>query len=216
MVCYARNRYLLCGRADERAEVSEQGPRFSLDRFYLMPRIEIQIESLEADGWILDIGGGGEGIIGRLKGAQVVAIDPLAHELEGTPAGPLKILMDARQLQFLDETFHTVTAFFSLMYIQRADHEQVFREVWRVLAPGGRFFIWDANLTRPAAPDKDMVMIHLHVKLPNYEVLTGYGAYWPELPKDRPYYIELAQSLGFSIVGQRERAHTFFLELHKP
>jgi SAM-dependent methyltransferase len=124
--------------------------------------------------------------------------------------------MDARELKFLDETFNTVTAFFSLMYMRRADHEQVFCEVWRVLAPGGRFLIWDANLARPAEPGKDMVMVPLHVKLPNYEVLTGYGVYWPEQPKDRPHYIALAERLGFTVVSQSERAHTFFLELHKP
>jgi len=45
----------------------------------------------------LDIGGGGEGVIGQMKGKQVIAIDPNRRELEEAADGPLKIVMDARE-----------------------------------------------------------------------------------------------------------------------
>jgi exopolyphosphatase/guanosine-5'-triphosphate,3'-diphosphate pyrophosphatase len=67
---------------------------------------------------VLDIGGGGEGVIGRLKGRDAVAVDIRKEELEEAVDGPLKIIMDARDLKFLDESFHTATAFFSMMYIR--------------------------------------------------------------------------------------------------
>ena len=35
----------------------------------------IEVSRIETNGLILDVGGGGEGIIGRLNGKQVVAID---------------------------------------------------------------------------------------------------------------------------------------------
>ena len=40
----------------------------------------------ELQGKILDIGGGGEGIIGRLYGPQVIAIDYRQDELDEAPA----------------------------------------------------------------------------------------------------------------------------------
>ena len=47
--------------------------------------------------------------------------------------------MDARDLQFLDNTFSAATSFFTLMYIPGSDHAKVFDEVLRVLEPGGPF-----------------------------------------------------------------------------
>ena len=52
----------------------------------------------EWNGRILDIGGGGEGIIGRVYTGQVTAIDNRAEELEEAPDGPCKLVMDAAQL----------------------------------------------------------------------------------------------------------------------
>ena len=56
----------------------------------------------ELNGKILDIGGGGEGVIGRLYTNQVVAIDIRQEELDEAPTGFEKILMDATQLDFKD------------------------------------------------------------------------------------------------------------------
>jgi ubiquinone/menaquinone biosynthesis C-methylase UbiE len=81
---------------------------------------EITVEDFSADGPILDIGGGGEGIIGRMKTTQVVAIDISREELADAPAGPLKIVMDATDLKFLDGSFATATSFYTLMYIPEA------------------------------------------------------------------------------------------------
>ena len=79
---------------------------------------KINLTDIELTGRILDIGGGGEAVIGLLKGELVVAIDRQKAELENAPSGDhLNIIMDAKDLQFLDETFDTVTAFFTLMYV---------------------------------------------------------------------------------------------------
>ena len=43
---------------------------------------KIDLSNIELKGRILDIGGGGEGIIGQLKGKQVVAIDRRESELK--------------------------------------------------------------------------------------------------------------------------------------
>ena len=49
-------------------------------------RQEVAIPDFAADGFILDIGGGGEGVIGQLKGNQVISIDPYKEELENAPS----------------------------------------------------------------------------------------------------------------------------------
>ena len=67
---------------------------------------------------ILDIGRSCRGTIGRVKPKQVVAIDISPSELKEAPADFLKIVMDATDLKFLDGSFGTVTAFYSLMYMK--------------------------------------------------------------------------------------------------
>ena len=178
---------------------------------------EIRVDDFDAPGLILDVGGGGEGIIGRLKGRQVVAIDTRRGELEKAPPGPLKIVMDARELKFLDGTFDTATAFFTLMYIrEKADLEQVFSELFRVLRYGGHFLIWDAVIPRRFDPVKETVAFRLKVRLPDQEVSTGYGTKWPDEERNPAYYVGLAEATDFVVRPGWRRNRMWFLELRKP
>ncbi len=188
----------------------------SEDRLFFFDKQEVVVHDFAAVGYILDIGGGGEGVIGRLKGEQVIAIDTRAAELEEAPPGPLKIVMDATALKFLDDVFNTVTAFFSLMYIPPSQHAQVFQEIFRVLVPGGHCLVWDVVLPECLDETKDIAAFPLLIKLPHENVETGYGTHWPERTLDMAYYIALAQEAGFEIVGQEAGKRRFFLELFKP
>jgi ubiquinone/menaquinone biosynthesis C-methylase UbiE len=170
-------------------------------------------------GYILDIGGGGEGIIGQMKPAQVIAIDLSKRELEDAPAGPLKIVMDATDLKFLDTSFDTVTAFFSLMYMRPEIQQRVFAEVFRVLMRGGRWIIWDAAIPRAIENDTRGPIFRFRFQLPGKVVQTGYGTFWPEKPMDLDYYKRLARETGFEIVRAEQQAGVFqtvTLELRKP
>ncbi|TFG48296.1 MAG: class I SAM-dependent methyltransferase, partial [Anaerolineales bacterium] len=94
---------------------------------YIFPQVDWELEKFEHEGFVLDIGGGGEGVIGQLLDKDVVAIDFRKEELLEAADGPLKIIMDARELKFLDDSFQTASAFFSLMYIKkREDQHKVF------------------------------------------------------------------------------------------
>ena len=176
---------------------------------------EVSIDPVECEGWILDIGGGGEGVIGRLMGECVIAIDPSKRELEEAAFGPLKVVMDATNLQFLDDTFPIVTSFFTLMYIKRPQQMKVFEEVHRVLKPGGEFLIWDGIL--PSSPNnpKEFAAFRLRINLPEVQIETGYGARWPTITKDAEYYVSLAEQAGFDLVESDHQNIIFRLRLRK-
>ena len=178
----------------------------------------VQVHDFECSGFILDIGGGGEGIIGILKGQDVIALDFRKEELEEAPPGPLKIVMDARELQFLDGAFATATAFFSLMYLKsRGDQRKVLEEVFRVLQPGGQFLIWDVSVPqKPEGEERDVYAAMLRVEVGDRTVETGYGQPWPPETRDLGYYLELSAEAGYRIVEQQQDGRLIFLRLQKP
>ncbi|MDI9497644.1 MAG: class I SAM-dependent methyltransferase [Bacillota bacterium] len=112
-------------------------------------------------GSILDIGGGGEGMIGRIYGNQVIAIDNRQEELDEAPDCCEKRLMDATQLLFPDQSFDHATFFYSLMYMTRDVQAEAIREAARVLKRGGRIHIWDSDIAsvgrEPYAVDLDII-----------------------------------------------------------
>lgn len=191
-------------------------PRPDPSRIHRFDRQEIRLEDFAADGYVLDIGGGGEGVIGQLKPRQVVAIDLSARELLGAPAGPLKIVMDATDLKFLDATFQTATTFFTLMYMNETDQARALNELHRVLVPGGRLLVWDLVLPARFDPVKDIAVVPLTIHLPDRQIETGYGTFFPKEPHGVAYFRDLAAHAGFEIVGERATDRIFFLELRKP
>ena len=119
----------------------------------------------ELQGKILDIGGGGEGIIGRLYGPQVIAIDYRQDELDEAPASCEKRLMDATALDFADNTFDALTAAFGIRNFQNLD--ACLKEMCRVLKKGGQLSILE--LSRPVKfPMKQLFWIYSHSILPLY------------------------------------------------
>jgi SAM-dependent methyltransferase len=189
--------------------------RSSADRMYRFEQLEVVVDDFDAEGYILDIGGGGEGIIGLLKGPQVIAIDINKRELEEAPPGPLKIVMDARDLKFLDQSFRTATVFFTFMYIKNSDHQEVFEELHRVLEPGGRLLIWDVVFPKRMDEKKEVAIFPLKIKLPEKDISTGYGVNWPEKERGLSHYIQLAENIGFAVDAQKDHGSWFFLELKK-
>jgi ribosomal protein S18 acetylase RimI-like enzyme len=184
-------------------------------RMHVFERQLVTVEGLPASGATLDIGGGGEGVIGLIARQRVVAIDRLKEELEEAPAGPLKIVMDARDLQFLDGAFRTVTSFFSLMYIQAKDHRRVFEEVFRVLAPGGRLLIWDAVMS-PCSDEKKDIAAFPVTELPRGgEVSTRCGVRWPAEGRGTAHFPRLARAVEFETRSVHAAGQHVCLELQK-
>jgi SAM-dependent methyltransferase len=196
------------------ASIGRQRP--SPEQVFRHSRLEVDLPDFAAEGLILDIGGGGEGVIGQLKGKQVIAADLSKRELEEAPGEPLlKIVMDARDLKFLDRSFATVTVFFTFMYINPSDHEKVFQEIHRVLRPGGRLLIWDPVFPARTEERHLYILYPLQVKLPAREINTGYGVPFRER-QGVQHFLGLAAKAGFEVLSRKDEKGWFALELRKP
>ncbi len=168
-----------------------------------------------ADGLILDVGGGGEGIIARVKGSRVISIDARREELTALKDEALKLVMDAREMTFLDGSFRTATAFFMLMYVAPADKPKVLAEVYRVLRPGGRLLVWDTVIPAPEDARRKYFLLPLTVSLPDgAQVYTGYGVRLVE--QTAAGLGRLAEEAGFLVLTSAESDGLFHLELGKP
>ena len=135
---------------------------------------KIVIETIP-EGTILDIGGGGEGVIAQIGNERVTAVDKFQSEIdEAKHKAPEAnwILADARNLDFSDEHFDSATAFFSIMYMSNEDKLEAFKEVYRLIPKDGEFWVWDASISK----EQGVYLIKIKVILPNETVVkTAYG-----------------------------------------
>jgi ubiquinone/menaquinone biosynthesis C-methylase UbiE len=129
----------------------------------------------------------------------------------------LKMVMDARDLKFLDSSFMTATAFFSMMYLdEREDQRKVLAEAWRALKAGGRLHLWDIDLAGRPETEKEMYFVHLRYHIGGVMKETGYGRRWPQEPRGAEDYILLAEEAGFQHIASERTKHVFYLVFAKP
>ncbi len=173
----------------------------------------IELKPLGVNGYVLDIGGGGEGVIGRLMGSRVVAIDRSRVELEETTNEALKVVMDATDLKFLDESFDAVTSFYTMMYMDEETHRKALREAYRVLKKGGALHVWDVAMDLDTA-GKAFILVSVEARLPCETVKTSYGH-----RNDKLLTIEslsaLGDEAGFTLAESRRLQDSFYLALMK-
>ncbi|MFW6247231.1 MAG: class I SAM-dependent methyltransferase [bacterium] len=185
------------------------------ERYYTLKTQNVNLNNLTVKGKILDIGGGGEGIIGQVLGDKVVAIDKLKEELEEAPEGPLKVVMDAKELKFLAKSFNSVTSFFTLMYIEKKYHKQVFKEIYRVLKPDGCFKLWDTKIPKYKGGEKDIYLVPLEINMGSKIITTTYGVLWPGREQNIKNFIKLGKNIGFEVENYKEKDDTFFINFKK-
>lgn len=188
---------------------------FMNEKYFTIGPFEIDLAEVDMHGRILDIGGGGEGVIGQFKGDQVVAIDPSKRELKEAPKSKaLNIVMDAKDLKFLDETFDSVSIFFTMMYIPLKDHKKIFKESYRVLKPNGELFLWDLIIPERKMVEKEIYVILLKIKIDQKIVDSGYGTKW-EKEQDAYSFLKLGEDVGFEVLEQKIEEDMFFIKYKK-
>lgn len=182
--------------------------------FYLGYR-NIDLKDFRLRGRVLDIGGGGEGVIGQLAGESAIAIDKLKSELEeASECKCIKIVMDATEMGFIDGTFDTVTAFFSFMYMPPDDIIKVLREAYRVLKDRGELHIWDMSIPKRFREDKEYYVILLLIDIGKDIIRTGYGTRWNRT-QDSQMLLSMAAEEGFKIMESLEDGDVFHIRLEK-
>ena len=163
-------------------------------------------------GRILDLGGGGEGVIGRIYGRAVTAIDIRPDELEDAPGDFERICMDARQLEFPDGCFDAVTAFYFLMYLFPGDRGAVFSEAARVLKSGGRMYVWDA-VYDCAFPEPHLA--ELYIDAAGEKISTTYGVLGEGMGLSRDDVLSRASEAGLELADERLAGEHFYLVFRK-
>ena len=173
--------------------------------------ISIQIRK-EIIGTILDIGGGGEGIIGRVYGQTVTAIDKRQEELDEAPDCCTKLCMDAAQLQFENESFDHATFFFSLLYMDVDTQQKAICEAARVVKPGGSITIWDCAV---ASAYPEPFLIELDIDANGKKVHTTYGIVKEAGAQSASAFLGMCQSCGLRLCAWEENGNMFMLTLTK-
>ena len=165
----------------------------------------------ELTGSILDVGGGGEGVIGRLYGPSVTIIDHCQEELDEAPCSCPKLLMDAASLAFADASFENVTFFYSLMYMNRPVQKAALADAVRVLKPGGRLLLWDCEI---ACAYPAPFLAELDVRWAQERVCTTYGIVKPD-PQSMEDFLTLCRKNGLTLLKTETASGDFYLEFRK-
>ena len=165
----------------------------------------------ELEGAILDVGGGGEGVIGRIYGPRVVAIDNRQEELDEAPGGFEKRLMDARTMAFPPERFDHVTFFYSAMFMSLATLRAAVEESARVLRPGGDLHIWDADI---GSGWPEPFTVTLDIDAAGQAVRTTYGV-GREEPQSADAVRDICLRAGLKPRELRQAEGQFYLRFEK-
>ena len=170
----------------------------------------IEIDS-DLKGSILDIGGGGEAVIGQMCGNRVTAIDNCQEEIDEAPDCCTKLLMDAGELSFSEGSFDNVTFFYTLMYMTKETQRKAIREAARVLKEGGRMCIWDCTILS-AYPDP--FVVDLDIQIANKKIHTSYGI----VKQDKQSSVSISQLLkdaGLYIISLKAEGGQFSIQCIK-
>jgi len=173
---------------------------------------KIALEHIDTEGLILDIGGGGEGLVSRIEGSKVCAVDIRMSEIrEAQIHGPPSnwFVGDGQALCFQDDVFDIATLWFSLGYMSDWSIKQsVLEESHRVLVKGGRLSILGSKIPKDCEP---LIFWGLFT-LPDGTVSqTGYGVRGGQgQTLDR--IVKLLEKTGFKIQSQEDNTAWFRIQ----
>ena len=174
-----------------------------------------ELEKLPREGLIIDIGGGGEGLVSQIETSRVCAVDINLNKIrEALIHGHVSqwILSDGRRLSIKDESFSVATIWFSLGYVRDwASKAQVLSEAARVLEHSGHISILGAKIS--CSEPKFVLRAHFH--FPDGSVSQmSYGMSGGQ-KQDSQTVFKLLQELDYSDISCRDNEHWFRIEAKK-
>ena len=179
------------------------------------PIQNITLEHIQTEGLILDIGGGGEGLVSRIARSRVCALDIRMSEIReaqihGPPAN--WFVGDGQALCFQDKVFDVVTLWFSLGYMSDWSIKQcVLEEAHRVLRNTGRLSILASNILESC----EHLIFWGHFTLPDGTVSqTGYGVKGGQ-GQTLKRIVDLLKDIGFKMQSQEDNDAWFKIKAIK-
>ncbi|MHA1882052.1 MAG: class I SAM-dependent methyltransferase [Candidatus Thorarchaeota archaeon] len=141
-----------------------------------VPQQEITLEQIPGTGRIIDIGGGGEGLVSRIEGQRVCALDRRISEVREARIHdpPVNwIVGDGQMLSFRNSAFQVATSWFSLGYMPSWEvKKRVMQEVHRVLEKDGVYSIIACTIDC----EEEVYIFRVLYTLPDGTISqTGYG-----------------------------------------
>ena len=178
------------------------------------PQVKVFLEKL--NGFVLDIGAGGEGTIAKTCGNETVCVDISKTEIgEARSRGAVAnwVQCDASSMPFKNSTFDVATLFFSLMYIKTPERKHaVMAEAKRVLKSTGMLHLWDATIREKP----DLYVVFVEANLPDgTKIHTGYGVKGKgEKEQTLELISKLALEAGFKAARTESHKNWFTARFH--
>jgi ubiquinone/menaquinone biosynthesis C-methylase UbiE len=176
---------------------------------------KISLERLKSGGLVLDIGGGGEGLVSRIEGDRVCALDIRLSEIREAQIYEHSsnwLVADGRNLCFADESFDVVTLWFSLGYMSDWTIKQaVLQEAYRVLKRNGQLSMLATQIPETGAN----LILWATFTLPDGTLCkTGYGMRGGQ-DQTLPRVLDLITGVGFVQHQSEDHGQWFRILSHK-
>ncbi|MHA1926931.1 MAG: methyltransferase domain-containing protein [Candidatus Thorarchaeota archaeon] len=179
------------------------------------PVQKIELKYLPQEGLIIDIGGGGEGLVSRIEASRVCAVDINLDKIrEAMIHGQVSqwILSDGRMLSAKNERFRVATLWFSLGYVRDwTAKAQVVSEVDRVLMQSGHISILGAKI----ACSEARFVLRAHLHFPDGSISQmSYGMSGGQ-KQDIETVAKLLQETGYGDITCEDNEYWFHIEAEK-
>ena len=173
------------------------------------------MEPLPGSGIVIDIGGGGEGLVSRIAGTRVCAVDIRLDEIREArihESDSQWVLGDGQALPFRDSAFEKATLWFSLEYMRTSDTKlRVLDEARRVLRQRGVISV----LASRVMCEEEVFRIIIRYDLPDGSVSqTGYGV-WGRQDQNIDAAALFLERTGFRVMRREDHEYWFRLEAVK-
>ncbi len=174
-----------------------------------VPLQEIDLKDIEFEGLVIDIGGGGEGLVSRLERERVCAVDVSLDKIrEARIHGPPAhwTVADGRSLCFRRNTFDVATLWFSLGYMRNWETKKaVLEEVHRVLKPNGILSVLAAKIVC----QEDRFLFNAQFTFPDGSISQiSYGLVGNQ-HQSLETVAKTLEGSGFAVLGSSDNGHWF-------